>query len=135
VSVQLPHFFYRVSAESVLVIPPHGIQLETHRGLPSIPLTASRRFIPTVALQDFIINEGLRGWDVRYYLVAIKRFNHDNYTLEIAYEVGALSLDNVERIRLGEQNILPHFPVLVEVYRGVQETLLFDATKNEQTCN
>jgi len=97
----------QVLFESVIVIPPHGIQLETHRGFPpSLVLSVSRRFIPMTALQDFVINEGLRRWNVRYYLTAIQRKGPDDFALEVAYE-----------------NILPHFPVLLEVYKDVQTTL------------
>ncbi|KAI0062332.1 hypothetical protein BV25DRAFT_1885654 [Artomyces pyxidatus] len=92
--------------ESVLVIPPHGIQLETHRGFPSYPLFASRSFIPLTELQDFVINEGLRGWDVRYYLAAL-------------YKPSA----GVLRVKVAYENILPHSPVLKEIYRGVHEYL------------
>ncbi|KAH9952150.1 hypothetical protein B0H21DRAFT_715986 [Amylocystis lapponica] len=93
--------------ESVVVLPSLGLQFETHRGLPSIPLTVSRNFIPLSSMQDFIINEGLRGWNVRYYLAAIQRSRRDAISLDVAYE-----------------NILPRFPVLLEVYHGVHETLL-----------
>lgn len=41
-------------------------------------------------LQDFLINEGLRRWDVRYYLTAIKHSGTDRFTLEVAYEVSIL---------------------------------------------
>ncbi|KII88622.1 hypothetical protein PLICRDRAFT_41813 [Plicaturopsis crispa FD-325 SS-3] len=98
--------------ESVIVLPEHGIQLETHRGFPPWPLAVSRLFIPTSELLDFIINEGLRRWDVRYYLAAMKKTDTPGFALEVAYE-----------------NILPHFPVLLEVYQGVQETL-FPANSN-----
>lgn len=73
----------------MIVLPPHGIQLETHRGLPSLCLTASRRFIPLAALENFVINEGLRRWDVRYYLAAIKQSGTEDFTLEVAYTVGS----------------------------------------------
>jgi len=63
------------------------------------------------ALQDFVINEGIRRWDVRYYLTAIKRSRTGHLTLDVAYE-----------------NILPHFPVLLEVYRGVHESLFAAVT-------
>ena len=77
-------------AESVVVIAPHGIQLETHRGFPpSLVLSASRRFIPMSALQDFVINEGLRRWDARYYLAAIRKNGPNGFALQIAYEVGS----------------------------------------------
>ncbi|KIM80721.1 hypothetical protein PILCRDRAFT_821977 [Piloderma croceum F 1598] len=98
----------QVLYESVIVIAPHGIQLETHRGFPpSSVLSASRRFIPMSALQDFVINEGLRRWNVRYYLTAIQRNGENDFSLHVAYE-----------------NILPHIPVLLEVYKAVQ-TMLF----------
>lgn len=92
--------------ESVLAIPYLGIQLETHRGLPNIPLFASRQFIPAVYLRDVIINEGLRRWNVRYYLAAIQQSSNGNFTLEVAFE-----------------HILPFFPVLLHVYRDVHEVM------------
>lgn len=74
--------------ESVIIFAPHGIQLETHRGWsPSFVLSSSKRFIPTFTLREFVINEGLRGWNVRYYLVAIQQNNSDDLTLQVAYEV------------------------------------------------
>ncbi|KAJ7098033.1 hypothetical protein B0H15DRAFT_638770 [Mycena belliarum] len=97
----------QVVFESVIVIPYHGIQLETHRGLPWFPsITVERRFIPIASLQDFVIHEGLSGWNVRYYLAAVRLSRSGNYQLHVAYE-----------------NILPHFAILLEVYRGVQAAL------------
>lgn len=40
------------------------------------------------ALQDFVINEGLQGWNVRYYLTAIQRKGQNDHILQVAYEVG-----------------------------------------------
>jgi phosphatidylinositol glycan class H protein len=109
----------QVLFESVIVIPPHGIQLETHRGFPpSRVLFVSRRFIPMFALQDFVINEGLRRWDVRYYLTAIQKTKPNTIVLEVAYE-----------------HILPHFPVLCQVYQGVQEALFTDHNCAKDTTN
>lgn len=73
--------------ESVLVLPPYGVQLETHRGLPSMPLFASRRFIPLTEVQDVVINEGLRRWDVRYYLAVLHTPRQGEQYLAVAYEV------------------------------------------------
>ncbi|KAH9966606.1 GPI-GlcNAc transferase complex, PIG-H component, conserved domain-containing protein, partial [Russula dissimulans] len=73
--------------ESVLVLPPYGIQLETHRGLPSLPLFVSRRFIPLTEVRDVLINEGLRRWDVRYYLAVLYSPCRGEERLEVAYEV------------------------------------------------
>ncbi|KAJ6455698.1 hypothetical protein C8R45DRAFT_1035413 [Mycena sanguinolenta] len=93
--------------ESVVVIPPHGIQLETHRGFPSFPpLTVTRQFIPFASLQDFVIHEGLSGWNVRYYLAAIRLSDNGEYQVHVAFE-----------------NLLPRFEILLEVYRGVQAVL------------
>jgi len=97
----------QVLHESVLVFPTLGIQLETHRGHPSMePLVVSRRFIHVSSLEDFVIHEGFRRWNVRYYLAAIKRSNQGVISIQVAFE-----------------NILPYFPVLREVYLGVQEAM------------
>jgi len=72
------------------VIPQHGVQLETHRGLPGWPVFISRRFIPLPTLQNIVINEGLRGWNVRFYLAVVKEHPTFGYTLDVAFEVGAL---------------------------------------------
>jgi len=115
--------------ESVLAIPPHGIQLETHRGLPSYPLFASRQFIPSDRLRNLVINEGLRGWDVRYYLVAIQEAQSDVLELNVAFEVCNLaqySLCSCFFPKLNYtilQSLLPRFPVLIEIYRGIHGVL------------
>ncbi|KIJ59198.1 hypothetical protein HYDPIDRAFT_101125 [Hydnomerulius pinastri MD-312] len=97
----------QVLHESVLVFPTLGIQLESHRGHPSLePLFVSRRFIHASSLEDFVIHEGLRRWDVRYYLAAIKRSSNGGLSIQVAFE-----------------NILPYFPVLQEVYIGVQNAM------------
>lgn len=94
----------QVLYESVLVFPALGIQLETHCGHPSLgPLFVSRRFIHVSRLEDFVIHEGLRRWNVRYFLAVIKRSNNGSILFHVAFE-----------------NILPYFPVLLEVYTGVQ---------------
>ncbi|KAG5727621.1 hypothetical protein E4T56_gene12308 [Termitomyces sp. T112] len=59
----------QVLHESVIVIPAHGIQLETHRGLPGLRLFASRRFIGLTALQDVVIHE-----------------DSSRFSLEVAYQ-------------------------------------------------
>ncbi|PCH38121.1 hypothetical protein WOLCODRAFT_96527 [Wolfiporia cocos MD-104 SS10] len=100
--------------ESVVILPSLGLQLETHRGPPRIPLFVSRRFIPLSTLQDFIINEGLHGWDVRYYLAAIQQSRTGAVSLEVAYE-----------------NLLPRFPVLLEVYYAVHEKLLNNGSNTD----
>ena len=77
--------------ESVIVLGPHGIQLETHRGfLTRLPWITNRRFIASTHLHGVYINEGLRGWNVRFYLVAIKHTALTGSTFEVAYQVSDL---------------------------------------------
>ena len=78
-------------AESLIVLPPHGVQLETHRG-PFGSWFVSRRFIPTVYVQDIIINEALRRWNVRYYLAVIVACPGQNIELAVAFEVSSFAL-------------------------------------------
>jgi hypothetical protein len=73
--------------ESVIALPPHGLQFETHRGFGSTIFFVSRHFIPRRHLHDFVINEGLRGWNVRYYLAAMIRSDTCPFALKTAYEV------------------------------------------------
>ncbi|KAH8117359.1 hypothetical protein DFH11DRAFT_1005067 [Phellopilus nigrolimitatus] len=97
--------------ESVIVFPPHGVQLETHRGPFQRPIFVARRFIPAVYIQDIIINEALRRWNVRYYLALIVHSPKEKLELAVFFE-----------------NTLPHFPVLLEVYRGIKCALYDDET-------
>jgi len=89
ISTSSVHLFpHSHGAESVLVFPVHGIQLETHRGYPLLkPLFVSRRFIHASLLENFIINEGLRRWNVRYYLAAVFRSSTDMIAIDVAFEV------------------------------------------------
>lgn len=73
--------------ESVVVIPPHGVQLETHRGLFNVTLFIQRRFIPRAVLRDVVVHEGLRLWNVRYFLAFVKRDKNGSSIIDIAFEV------------------------------------------------
>ncbi|KAF8226893.1 hypothetical protein L208DRAFT_1366639 [Tricholoma matsutake] len=97
----------QVLSESVVIFPPHGVQLESRHGLPALPLFTMRRFIPLTTLQDVVINEGLRRWDVRHYLATIKQVGPKSSMVEAAYE-----------------NLLPHQAVLRLVYGGIHDFLL-----------
>ncbi|KLO12627.1 hypothetical protein SCHPADRAFT_409348 [Schizopora paradoxa] len=94
----------RVAWESITVYPPNGLQLETCRGLPFFP-SISRKFVPNVFIRDVLINEALHRWSARYYL-ALMVNPGDEYELLVAFK-----------------ETLPHFPILLEVYQGVQECL------------
>lgn len=84
IPIYCPHYF----SESVLVFPALGIQLEIHRGHPSLePFFVSRRFIHTSCLEDCVIHEGLRRWNVRYFLAAFKRPSSGTISIHVAFEV------------------------------------------------
>ena len=82
--------------ESVFALVPHGIQLETHYGIPkttitpSVTLSVTRRFIPLSAIMDIVLNEGIRGWNIRYYLAIICRSTEnpqEPVVIRVAFEV------------------------------------------------
>jgi phosphatidylinositol glycan class H protein len=76
--------------ESIVILPPHGIQLETHRGFSNQwSIHSSKRFIPSARLADVVINEGIKGWNVLYYLVAVEMDASRDSSLEVAYEVSS----------------------------------------------
>ncbi|SRR5258707_8475129 len=87
--------------ESVISLYPHGLQLETHRGIqasfftPSISLFVTRKFIATPMILDVILNEGLRRWNFHYYLAIICRAR-ENLTepviIHVAYPVRTMTL-------------------------------------------
>lgn len=79
--------------ESVILLPPHGIQLETHRGpFLSQPFFSIKRFIPVSDLSGVAINEALRGWNVLFYLVAVRHTKRRGTLLEVVYQVNHLSI-------------------------------------------
>ncbi|KAG7452621.1 uncharacterized protein BT62DRAFT_14628 [Guyanagaster necrorhizus] len=96
----------QVVSESIIVIPPHGVQLETRFGFQTLTLNVTRRFIPLSTLRDVVINEGLYGWNVRYYLAAIVQDRSGATSVAVIFE-----------------NILPQFPVLLEIYKSVHGVL------------
>ena len=61
----------------------------------NLSLSASRTFIPWSSLEDFLINEGIRGWDIRYYLVAITRTSQGDVKLQVAFEVRRASSSRI----------------------------------------
>ncbi|KAF8126034.1 hypothetical protein EV363DRAFT_1349578 [Boletus edulis] len=136
--------FTQVLHESLLVFPTLGIQLETHRGHPFLPsLFITRHLIPLSALEDVIIHEGFRRWNVRFYLAALRRTRGLPVACEVSTAASASTATSTStfraaaattsgtlgtasgriEVRVAFENILPYFPVLKEVYLGVQETL------------
>ncbi|KIM49240.1 hypothetical protein M413DRAFT_438410 [Hebeloma cylindrosporum] len=106
---------FQVLFESVILLPPHGIQLDTHRGpFPSQPVFSIKRFIPVSNLSGIAINEGLRGWNVLFYLVALQHTRRGT-VLEVAYK-----------------DLLPVQSILLQVFEGIHELLLRSPTQNNE---
>ncbi|KAJ5481326.1 hypothetical protein N7475_000138 [Penicillium sp. IBT 31633x] len=59
----------RFEEESLLVIRGFGIQTSTSS--PTYLSTAATRFIPTTQIQDIVIHEAFKGFEVRFYLAVI----------------------------------------------------------------
>lgn len=57
------------TSESLLVLRGLGIQTSTSGS--TYLASASTRFIPTEKIQDILINEAFRGFEIRYYLIVI----------------------------------------------------------------
>ncbi|KAK0946466.1 Diacylglycerol kinase [Friedmanniomyces endolithicus] len=61
--------------ESLLVI--RGLGVQTSTSSPSYLWTSSTRFIPTSSIQDILIHEAFRGFEVRYYLSIVVEDEED----------------------------------------------------------
>ena len=86
------HIPYATPKESILVFPTLGIQLETHLGHPFLPtLFTTHHFIPLSALEDVVIHEGFRRWNVRFYLAVLRRVS-GRVEVRVAFEVRLPSL-------------------------------------------
>jgi len=112
-SIFIRSLFSQLTYESVILLPPHGIQLEARYGVTGVcSLGAKRRFIPSHLIEDVIIHEGLSGWNVLYYLAVVKSSNNGDSQVEVAYE-----------------NSLPPHRLLLEVYAGIHEALFTQPPK------
>jgi phosphatidylinositol glycan class H protein len=57
------------TTESLLIL--RGLGIQTSTSSSTYLTSASTRFIPTEKIQDLLINEAFRGFEVRYYLVVV----------------------------------------------------------------
>ncbi|GLI72922.1 hypothetical protein PoHVEF18_001106 [Penicillium ochrochloron] len=106
--------------ESLLVIRGFGIQTSTSSS--TYLSTAATRFIPTTQIQDIVIHEAFKGFEVRFYLAVI-----------VEGEPGVLVVFPVSRPLAGIrsvltqiQQMLPKREILEEVWRGSRRCL-YDA--------
>ncbi|KAF6842922.1 GPI-c transferase complex [Colletotrichum musicola] len=89
------------TTESLLVLRGLGIQTSSTSG--SYLSAAATRFIPTEKIQDVLVNEAFRGFEVRYYLVVIVEGEED---LVVVFP-----------------NLLPRKKIVETVWRGVRGCL------------
>jgi phosphatidylinositol glycan class H protein len=68
--------FLRIhTTESLLVL--RGLGIQTSTSSETYLTTAMTRFIPTEKIQDILVNEAFRGFEVRYYLVVVVEGEED----------------------------------------------------------
>lgn len=70
----------------MIILPSKDLQLEVHRGLLGRSMFVERQVIPASTITAVIINEGLYGWNVRYYLAVLTKVN-ETQSLHVLYEV------------------------------------------------
>ncbi|KAM5439614.1 hypothetical protein MferCBS31731_004370 [Microsporum ferrugineum] len=92
--------------ESLLVIRGLGVQTSTSSAtyFPS----ATTRFIPTTQIQDIVIHEAFRGFEVRYYL--------------------AIIVDGESDVLVVFPNLLPRRMIVEEVWKGARKCLYESAS-------
>lgn len=68
--------FLRIhTTESLLIL--RGLGIQTSTSSQTYLSTATTRFIPTEKIQDILVNEAFKGFEVRYYLVIVVQGEED----------------------------------------------------------
>jgi phosphatidylinositol glycan class H protein len=96
--------------ESLLVL--RGLGIQTSTSSSTYLSTSSTRFIPTEKIQDILVNEAFRGFEVRYYLVVI--------------------VEGEEEVVVVFPKLLPRRKIVEEVWRGVRGCLYEPGKKKEE---
>ncbi|KAF2025686.1 hypothetical protein EK21DRAFT_75783 [Setomelanomma holmii] len=87
--------------ESLLVL--RGLGIQTSTSSPTYLQSPTTRFIPTTSIQDVVIHEAFRGFEVRFYL--------------------AIVVEGEEDVVVVFPRLLPKRKVLEEVWRGARGCL------------
>ncbi|KAK2746620.1 hypothetical protein FQN57_002964 [Myotisia sp. PD_48] len=87
--------------ESLLVI--RGLGIQTSTSSRTYFLGAETRFIPTTQIQDIVIHEAFRGFEVKFYL--------------------AIIVDGESDVVVAFPNLLPRRAILEEVWKGARKCL------------
>lgn len=88
--------------ETILSIRGLGLQLSTTRGfqlsLPftsvtiEVPMSTAKTFVPLNSIQDVVINEGINGWRIVYYIVVIQDGGEEEgVKLRVAFPVSLIA--------------------------------------------
>lgn len=80
-----------------------GLGVQTTESSGSYLRAAATRFIPTEKIQDVLVNEAFRGFEVRYYLVVV--------------------VEGEEDVVVVFPGLLPGRKIVEEVWRGVRGCL------------
>ncbi|KAK9424590.1 putative Phosphatidylinositol N-acetylglucosaminyltransferase [Seiridium unicorne] len=100
------------ATESLLVL--RGLGIQTSSSGATIFGGPATRFIPTEKIQDVLINEAFRGFEVRYYLVVV--------------------VEGEEQVVVVFPKLLPRREVVEKVWRGVRGCL-FEVGQRSTTKN
>lgn len=68
--------FLRIHTKETLLVL-RGLGIQTSTSSDTYLSTATTRFIPTEKIQDILVNEAFRGFEVRYYLVVVVQGEED----------------------------------------------------------
>ncbi|KAM5345742.1 hypothetical protein ACJ41O_011603 [Fusarium nematophilum] len=89
------------ASESILVM--RGLGVQTSESTGSYLAGTATRFIPTEKIQDILLNEAFRGFEVRYYLVVV--------------------VEGEDDVVVVFPGLLPKRRIVEEVWRGVRRCL------------
>ncbi|PGH07187.1 phosphatidylinositol glycan, class H [Blastomyces parvus] len=87
--------------ESLLVI--RGLGVQTSTSSATYLSTPSTRFIPTTQIQDIVIHEAFKGFEVKFYL--------------------AIIVEGESNVVVVFPNLLPRRPILEDVWKGARKCL------------
>jgi len=103
--------FLRIhSTESLLVL--RGLGIQTSTSSTTYLSSATTRFIPTAKIQDVLVNEAFKGFEVRYYLVIV--------------------VDGEEDVVVVFPRLLPRRKIVEKVWRGAKACLYEPGCEKER---
>lgn len=97
------------TTESLLVL--RGLGIQTSSSSDTFLSGSTTRFIPTEKIQDILVNEAFRGFEVRYYLVVV--------------------VEGEESVVVVFPRLLPRRQIVETVWRGVRRCL-FEPEEKEK---